>query len=173
MSQRYGRKRKRAHLARITALEEENQRENALLRDKSRRLADLESEVVEWDAEIKRQFGEYSAIRRRTPQITSQYPIREMAVYQPLSPRFDAYDLAAPMVMVKERMRRFVFERHDDVETMRRHMRFVDVDGRGGVTYTMSEPAVSRGFGPREEEHIARTIARSMVNHWNGKKTNP
>jgi uncharacterized coiled-coil protein SlyX len=170
MSKRYGRNQKRRARERIAALEEAHTMDRALLADVSKRAADLDAEMREWDEEIRRLLGHYSALRRHTPQMQSSYPIREMPIHEPISrmSRFDGEISMSEMTMsVRERMRRFVFTIRRDDMRMQRLIRFMEIDGRGGVSYAISERAIANGFGKREISYLAHEIASNMAHHWN------
>jgi hypothetical protein len=170
MSKRYGRNQKRRARERIAALEEAHTMDRALLADVSKRAADLDAEMREWDEEIERLMGSYSALRRHTPEMHSSHPIREMAFMEPVSRAIDfsAEISASDMVLnVRERMRRFVFTMNRDDMRMQRLIRFMEIDGKGGVAYAISERAIANGFGKREISYLAHEIASNMAHHWN------
>lgn len=173
MGKRYGRNQKRRHREQIAALHETHVIDRALLDRTSMRAAELDSEMREWDEEIRRLCGEYSALRRVTPELKSRHPIREMPIVEPLGTRpfGGEMEISASMTMnVRERMRRFVFTlEHDDMR-MQRLIRFMEADGRGGVAYAISDLALERGFGRREIAYLANEIATNMARHWNGQQ---
>lgn len=171
MSKRYGRNQKRRARERIAALEEAHTMDRALLADVSKRAADLDAEMREWDEEIRRLMGSYSALRRHTPEMQSSHPIREMVICEPLMNMagFDAMDneLSSMTMSVRERMRRFVFTMKRDDMRAQRLIRFMEIDGKGGVAYAISECAIANGFGKREISYLAHKIASNMAHHWN------
>lgn len=170
MGKRYGRNQKRQHRARIAALEEMHEMDRAILRRTSAELAALKSEVEEWDEEIRRLLGEYSALRRNTPEFRSNHPIREMSIRDPAPSRYEP-DVALTMTMqTRERMRRFVFTIRKDDMRMQRLIRFMETDGDGGVAYVISETALAHGFGKREIAYMAHEIASNMALHWNNER---
>lgn len=169
MSKRYGRNQKRHHRERIAALEQSREMDRALLSRVSRELSSLESEVKQWDEEIRRLLGEHSALRRDTPEIVSRNPLREMPIRMPVSKLDDpeALDMVQQTTCARERMRRFVFTIQKDNFRMRRLIRFMEIDGCGGVAYAISETALDQGFGRREIAYMAHEIAKSMADYWN------
>lgn len=170
MSKRYGRNQKRQHRARIAALEEMHEMDRALLAERSAELSSLKLEVYEWDEEIRRLLGEYSALRRNTPELRSNHPIREMPIFEPAPYRYEP-DVTLTMTMpTRERMRRFVFTIRKDDMRMQRLIRFMEADGDGGVAYAISETALAHGFGKREIAYMAHEIASSMAGHWNNER---
>lgn len=175
MAQRYGRRRKRAHLARIAELTEAHQRETSLCRHLGSEVRRLNSRMEEWDDEITRLLGEYSAFRRETPVVETSHPLREL----PIRPRIaDAYRSLAMAggfpemeTMVRERMYRFfVFCDQDDMR-MRQIIRLIEHDRRTGeFAYSISEAVLRTGFGQREIEYLAMKIAREMSDAFNRRR---
>lgn len=170
MGKRYGRNQKRRAREQIAALEESHIMDRALLADVSKRAAELDAEMREWDEEIRRLLGTYSALRRRTPEMLSSHPIREMPIHEPIShmSRFDGeISMSEMTIPVRERMRRFIFTLSRDDIRMQRLIRFMETDGKGGVAYSISEHAIANGFGRREIAYLAHEIASNMAGHWN------
>ena len=170
MSKRYGRNQKRRARELIAALEDMHTMDRAHLAYVSKRAAELDAEMRAWDEEIKRMLGTYSALRRSTPEMHSSHPIRDMPIHEPISRmiRLDGEISMSEMTMpVRERMRRFVFTLRRDDMRMRRLIRFMETDGKGGVAYSISEEAIAHGFGRREISYLANEIASNMANHWN------
>lgn len=172
MANRYGRNQKRRHREQIAALQEASQMDRALLDRVSKRAADLDAEMTAWDEEIRRLLGTHSALRRRTPEMQSSRPIREMPIMQ----RITSYDAMGSDVLempanTRERMRRFVFTLERDDMRMQKLIRFMETDGRGGVAYAISETALAQGFGRREIAYLAHEIAAKMVGHFNSERT--
>lgn len=169
MSKRYGRNQKRRHRDRIAALEQSQEMDRALLSRVSSELSSLRSEVEQWDEEIRRLLGEHSALRRETHEVLSRNPLREVPIRMPVSKPYDveAMDMVQPTMWARERMRRFVFTIQKDDLRMQRLIRFMEIDGYGGVAYSISETALAQGFGRREIAYMAHEIATNMAGHWN------
>lgn len=170
MGNRYGRNQKRRHRERIEWLERHYAAAKANAAQAVYELGLLQNEVQEWDEEIRRLLGEYSALRRRTPEMQSGHPIREMPIRERIAyQRYSEYEGAMSMPSAsRERMRRFVLtiERGDRYR-MERFIRFMETDGLGGVAYCISETALAHGFGRREIAYLAIDIAKSLAEHWN------
>lgn len=170
MGKRYGRNQKRQHRARIAALEEMREMDRAILRRTFADLAALKSEVEEWDEEIRRLLGEYSAFRRDTPEFRSNHPIREMPIIEPAPSAWEPDAVLTIPVPTRERMRRFIFTINKDDMRMQRLIRFMETDGMGGVAYSISETALMQGFGKREIAYMAHKIAANLAEHWNSQQ---
>lgn len=171
MSKRYGRNQKRAHRARIAELERSSALEADKGADARRKYGDLQSAVTEWDDEIRRLLGTYSALRFKTQEMETSHPIREMAVMQEVRPwSMDDGSLISPSAAeFRERMCRWVLKIEEDPMQYRRLFRFTETNGTGMVVaYSLSmDQFMLHGFGPRDELHLAREIARRMVQHVN------
>lgn len=76
MAQRYGRKRKRAHLDRIAKLEFELQFQAShaevsakIAQERGRQLSHLKSRVADWDHDVRHMLGEHSVLRLEVGEI--------------------------------------------------------------------------------------------------------
>jgi hypothetical protein len=175
MAQRYGRRRKRAHLAKIAELTESHQREVSLSIHLGSEVRRMRRELEDWDEEITRLLGEYSAFRRATPIVETTEPMREV----PIRPRLRdallrsvaAGEFLEMEQITRERMYRFIVLCEKDEMRMRRIIRLVEHDGLAGeFAYSISESMFRYGFGPREEEYLARKITHSFVVEFNKKR---
>ena len=171
MASRYGRNQKRRARERIAALEKAHEMDRALLDYISKKAASLDAEMRQWDDEVRRLCGEYSALRRKTPTMETNHPIREMPILGRVGRVYAeaAIAEASPMA-TRERMRRFVFSMDRDDMRLQQLIRFKETDGRGNVVaYSVSETALKHGFGPRDVDYLAREIAHNMVRFFNQK----
>lgn len=166
MAQRYGRKRRRQHRERIAALEREATEIAAQRNRAQAEAARLDYEMREWDEEIRRLLGPQSAFRCEVAEICSPHPIREMPIMDRLRP-FDMGDSVLMETPPRERIRRFVLTIERDDMRLKRLIRFMETDGRGGVAYSISEEAARLGWGRREIQYIAQSVAENMVGHFN------
>lgn len=175
MSKRYGRNQKRAHRAQIAALTEAHERESKLAAHIGREVRSLRHEMEEWDNEIARLLGEYSAFRRQTPVVESRSPMREI----PIMPRRHTMICAESVTStfstveacIRERMFRFIAYCHTDDIQMRRIVRLIEYDRRTDEwAYSVSEPMLRAGFDRREVEYLAQHIARDFVAAFNRKR---
>ena len=171
MASRYGRKQRRQHRERIAALEDEVAAAWARESRALARAASLDNEMHNWDEEIRRLLGAYSAFRRTTPEMTSPYPIREMPIMDRVRPFAYSDRIEMDALPCRERISRFVLSLDRDDVSLQRLIRFMESDGKGGVAYAMSEHALKHGMGRREVEYLFRSIAENMVKHWNGRAT--
>lgn len=174
MGNRYGRNQKRRHREQIAALERARIEDKRRLDSALKRAADLDNEMQDWDEEIRRLLGTYSALRRSAPEFRSAHPIREMSIIEPM--RFSASygaEVAEMTMPTRERMRRFVFTLERDDIRMQRLIRFMETDGLGGVAYSISDAALAQGFGRREVAYLAHQIAENLANHWNARERAP
>lgn len=174
MSKRYGRNQKRAHRAQIAALTEAHERESKLAAHLGREVRSLRHEMEEWDDEIARLLGEYSAFRRQTPVVESRQPMREI----PIMPRRHTMSyvkvtstFSTVETYIRERMFRFIsYCQTDDIQ-MRRIVRLIEHDGRTDEwAYSVSEPMLRAGFDNREIEYLSQQIARAFVAAFNRKR---
>ena len=175
MAQRYGRNRKRAHLAKIAELTAAHEREANLAKHLGSEARRLRQELEGWDDEITRLLGEYSSFRRTTPVVETTRPLREV----PIRPRIrDAYarmaevgDLVSMDSLTRERMFRFIVMCEPDDVAMRRFVRLIEHDGRtDGFVYSISEAMLLGGLGERDIEYLVREIARQLVRAFNQRR---
>ena len=172
MSKRYGRNQKRAHRAQIAALTEAHERESKLAAHLGREVRSLRHEMEEWDDEIARLLGEYSAFRRQTPVVETGNPMREI----PIMPRRHTMSYAGDVTInastyIRERMFRFIAYCQTDDIHMRRIMRLIEHDRRTDEwAYSVSELMLRAGFDNREVEYLAQQIAREFVAAFNRKR---
>ena len=172
MAQRYGRSRKRAHLAEIARLGEAHQREAALTRSLASKLNNLQDEVRNWDDEITRLLGAYTAFQRATPVVKTSYPLRELPIRPRLADEFKSGPVGAMVTeeyLIRDRMFRFVVLCHDEHLRMHRIVRLIEHDRRTGeYAYSVNDVMLRLGFGQRDVEYLSQQIARSFVSMHNG-----
>lgn len=171
MSKRYGRNQKRRHRERIAALEVSEQRLGDRAARSERALSTLRSEVADWDEEIRRLLGSYSAFQKDVPTFATDHPIREMPAMERLQPYADyGADIPFSMAMSQHiRMQRYITTIESDPIRWSKLIRFVEADRRGAhVAYSMSDEMVMQAkFGPREMHYLAERIAYELINHAN------
>lgn len=172
MGKRYGRNQRRRHREEIAALhsqvgrfKEAHERESGLARHFANRVRELEDLIREWDSELTSLFGHYTALRSK-PALHEGQPIRQLPVRRPVRPRVDFGGQVSMDDMTNsiENIRAFVFKVHLDPLLMSRLFRFIERDGRGGITYAISEHQLTTvGLGPRDVRMVAEMVAKYLV----------
>lgn len=172
MGKRYGRNQRRRHREEIAALnsqvgrlKEAHERESGLARHFASRIRELEELIREWDGELTSLFGHYTALRSK-PALHEGQPIRQLPVRRPVRPRadFGGHVSMDDMTNSIENIRAFVLQVRRDPPRMSRLFRFIERDGRGGVTYAISEYQLATvGLGPRDVRMVAEMIANYLV----------
>lgn len=179
MARRYGRNQRRAHRETITRQEREIEMAKRDVVNAWKRSKELEQEMLDWDEEIRRLLGDYSAFRRQTPELATQHSIREMPARLPTASFLWGPGESMTMTMTEPvtepassriSIARFVASiDHHDLR-METTVRFREVNlGKGESAYCISDSMLAwcGGMGKREVQWLAHEIAKKLVAMFN------
>lgn len=169
MAQRYGRKRKRAHLELMARQQHKIDGFSIIAVKDKNRVNYLERLIAEWDHEISNLLGEYSAFLSSTPTMNVKHveDVRRMALRVPL-PKLrgpEAFDMIDHVKQHSTYIHRFIMEiNRNDPVYLRELIRLKISDTQATVQYAMSSEMIrARLFGDREMEWLANEIATQFI----------
>lgn len=173
MSKRYGRNQKRRAREQIellagVAVSAQRHAESAT--SEVRRLRGM---IQDWDGDIKRMLGAYSAFRGYPDSISVRHLPKtgqRMPVQEDVSISLEPMEVTAAMSYTVGRLHLMQFESKRDIVSLRQLMRTCFIDEGGRVAYALGYEIDGHVFreavmSDRERRHLADQIAASMVSH--------
>lgn len=164
MSNRYGKNQKRKHRERIVELEREKTAVVTASKHLSAQHSLLVARVKDWDTEIDRTLGEFSALRFELPQAYWRFQSRygvTVPIKQDISYAFADEDaLADAMTISQQRLASLRVERNDDLMKLRTIITVAsECDGKRLFFYNYNIDGLRMLDGSRHErEFLAREL---------------
>ncbi len=173
MAKRYGRNQRRKHREEIAAAQADLAKTTARYRAVLSELWELEEVIKDWDCDVRKLLGAYSAFLIETPSIAGDVkPFRVDSAFT-LSPILTDEVLTPSMsaMRIMRTLRHEVSVRNNPhTPYLEQVVRLSHDDGSGPIVhtaYTINDATLMR-LGKRDIPALASQIAEQMAAHWNG-----
>lgn len=173
MAKRYGRNQRRKHREEIAALQADQTETIARYKAVLSELWELEEVIKDWDCDVRKLLGAYSAFLVETPSIAGDVKPFNIEIFRPLTP-IAAREVLTPSMSAMRTMRTLRHEisvfNNPHTPYLEQLVRLSHDDGCGPVVHTgySIDGATLMKLGKRDIPILAQKIAQQMAAHWNG-----